>query len=110
MRYSATPLSFLQLILDVVEALLGLRFFLVLFGAHPGNWFSRAVYRITDPLLAPFNGIFPNTDFAAGAVEWKTIVAMVVLLLIGMLVIRLILLLEESIENAEDHGVSHRHY
>ena len=77
-------------ILDVIESLLAIRFLLKAFGASSVASFVRFMYSITDPLVAPFRGIFPPAVEQGLAIDWPTLVAMLVYALIAYLIIRLV--------------------
>lgn len=74
------PISFLvNLVFGIIELLLGVRIILRLFGANPSTPFVSWIYDATSPLLAPFNGIFPNPTFRGGSVlEMQTLIALLV--------------------------------
>lgn len=82
-------------ILGVVEALLGLRFLLKIFGANSTSPFVDFMYGVTSIFVAPFRGIFPAlTDDQIGSVlEWSTLTAMFVYALLVYGIARLIQLL-----------------
>ena len=46
----------------VVEIILGLGFFLLLFGANPSSGFTEWVYRSLDRAMEPFRGIFTSIE------------------------------------------------
>ena len=48
----------IYLIFGIVEALLAIRFVLKLLGANAEAGFASFIYRISDPLVAPFVGLF----------------------------------------------------
>ena len=74
-------------IVGIVEAVLLIRLILKLLGANPGNVIVNGVYMITQPFVGIFEGIFaqiPITSINAAAVfEPATLVAMLVVALIG---------------------------
>ena len=89
LRYAATNL--LNFFLGAVEAILGLRFILKLFGASAGNAFVSWVYEMSDVLLEPFRGIFSNRVFENRYVfEFSTLFAMLMYAIIGLLLLWLI--------------------
>lgn len=70
-------------VLGVFEVLLGFRFLLKAFGANPGTPFVSFIYSLSNGLIAPFRGVF-GTFAAEGAVlEWVSLVAMLVYLVIA---------------------------
>jgi hypothetical protein len=72
--------DYLLWFLFVLEVTLLMQFFLVLIGAAPNNMFTGFIYALTIIPLFPFNGIVPNTKLGTGgaAIEWSTLIAMVV--------------------------------
>lgn len=81
-----------QLVVGIIEGLLALRLVFRLLGANPNTGFVQFVYSITDPLVAPFAGIFrtPSVqgNVAAATIDTSTIVAMIVYALIGWIIIK----------------------
>jgi YggT family protein len=74
---------------DVVEVGLLLRFILKALAADPGNAFASLLYTITQPLVRPFQGIFPSTAASGLVLEWASLLAMAVYALIALLIVRL---------------------
>ena len=71
-------------VVGVIVALLGIRFVLQLLGASEASGFVSLIYRLTEPLVAPFYGVFQTTvAYGAARLELESIVAMIVYLLIG---------------------------
>lgn len=72
------------IIFGTIEASLSLRLIFKLLGANPNNFFINALYKFTNPFVAPFIGIF-NIDlsFASFSFDIPTIIAMVIYSLIG---------------------------
>ncbi len=77
-------------VLDVVEIILALRLIFRLFIANPGNPFVTFIYALTAPLVAPFRGIFYNTNSVGVYFEWATVIAMIIYALIAYIIVRLI--------------------
>lgn len=95
-RFRDTRFSIIYYLLNIIEALLLLRFLMKLLGANPGAGFVNGVYNITQPLVAPFAGIFPNTTSAGTFVEWSTIIAMIVYALIAYAIVQLLRIVTRS--------------
>ncbi|TMI79055.1 MAG: hypothetical protein E6H10_15995 [Bacteroidetes bacterium] len=70
-------------IVAVVEILLGFRFFLKALAANPFSGFTFFINSITNPLTLPFQGIFGASINGIYVVEWSTLFAMVVYLLLA---------------------------
>ncbi len=83
--------SFVDFVITLVTALLGLRVLLRLFGADSASGFARAIYAVSAPFVAPFAGIFPSLTLENGFVlEFATLFALVVYAMIAHLVLTLI--------------------
>ena len=84
----------LQRILVVVALLLLLRFFLVFFRASASAPFVALLLRLTDPLVWPFDRIFPPSliHFSGSTFvfEAESLIALVVYWLLGRILISLI--------------------
>lgn len=76
-------------ILGVIEVLLGFRFVLKLLGANYAG-FTNLIYTITYPFAQPFLGIFGTIKSGASLVEWTTLLAMVVYLVLAWGIVYLI--------------------
>ena len=73
------------------EVVLALRFVLRLFGANSGNDFVSWVVEMSNPLLAPFRGIFPGAVFENQYVlEFSTLFAMLVYMVFGLFVMMVV--------------------
>lgn len=80
----------LYFILAVIEILLATRFTLLLLGANINAGFSQFIKVLTDPLMAPFAGIFPTRQGESGTFSFSIIVAMIVYALIFWGIVKLI--------------------
>ncbi|HET9223728.1 MAG TPA: YggT family protein [Roseiflexaceae bacterium] len=77
-------------VFGVVEALLAIRFVLLLLGANEASGFVRLIYGLSQPFVLPFQGIFGVPSFEGSAIEWSSLVAIVVYLLVAYGLARLI--------------------
>jgi uncharacterized protein YggT (Ycf19 family) len=77
------------LIFTVLEVLLLLRFILKLTGANSNQPLVEALYRITEPLTRPFQGIFPEPA-GPPVLDIAALLAIVFLFLIGALIVALV--------------------
>lgn len=69
----------ISLVLGVVELLLLVRIVLLFFGANPTAEFTGLIYGWSNPIVAPFQGVFPNVNGTAGGVlDAAAILAMIV--------------------------------
>lgn len=84
-----TVTSVVTLIFTVLEVLLLLRFIFKLAGANANQALIAFLYRITEPLTRPFQGIFPEAQ-APIALDIPALLAIVFLFLIGALIVALV--------------------
>jgi hypothetical protein len=77
----------------IIEVLIALRFGLRAFGANPAAPFSAAIYTITGPLVAPFNGMFGEPQLSQSVFEPQSIVAILVYALVGWALAKIVWLL-----------------
>jgi YggT family protein len=78
------------LLFGIVEGLLGIRFVLGLLGANPAAGFAQLIYRITDPFLAPFAGLFGQPSYEGMVFDWNALVAILVYALLSGLLAKLV--------------------
>jgi uncharacterized protein YggT (Ycf19 family) len=77
------------LLFTVLEVLLLLRFVLKLFGANANQPLVAGLYRITEPLVRPFQGIFPEPG-GPPALDLAALLAVVFFFLIAALLVALV--------------------
>lgn len=70
-------------ILGVIEVLLAFRVAFKALGANPSSSFVNLIYTISDPLALPFSGILGTSVSRGAVIEWSTIVAAIVYLIIA---------------------------
>lgn len=80
-------------LLDFIIVLLAVRFLLRLAGANPGTPFVNFMYSLTEPLVAPFRGIFPTFGIGPGIIDWAALLAMIVYAFLIWAILRLIRIL-----------------
>lgn len=78
------------LVFGVAIALIAIRFVLLLLGANPEAGFTDFVYGVTNPLVAPFEGIFGAPNLETGVFDPASLVAIVVYALLGWVVAKVI--------------------
>ena len=89
-------ISLVNIVLAVVQGLLGLRFILRLFGASSGAPFVKWIYSTTQSLLEPFLGMFPAPAIDGGfVIEFTTLFAILAYSLIGYLAMALLRWLDD---------------
>lgn len=79
------------LALGIVELLLIVRLVLLFFGANPAAQFTSVIYGWTDPLVAPFQGVFPNVIGGADHVIDAAAILAIIVYAIGARVAEAIL-------------------
>lgn len=95
--------SVLFALILALESLLGLRFFLAMFGANRSSGFVDGVYDWSHPFIRPFNSAFSNRTWDQGIIEVNTLLAMAVYFLVFAL---LALLVNAALPHADDTGRS----
>ncbi|SHE81269.1 YggT family protein [Alkalibacter saccharofermentans] len=75
-----------NILLSLAGFILVFRFVFLLFGANPDNGFVSIIYRITEPFVVLFNGIFAESDMGNGVFEPATIIVLVILLIVSWLI------------------------
>src|SRR5437762_13945159 len=76
------------LLFTVLEVLLLLRFILKLFGANANQALVSGLYRLTEPLVRPFQGIFPEPS-GPPALDLAALLAVAFFFLIDALIVSL---------------------
>lgn len=79
----------ITLFFTVLEVLLLVRFTLKLLGANAGQPLVAALYGITEPLVRPFQGIWPQTDTPV-VFDLPALLAIVFLFLVAALIVALV--------------------
>lgn len=74
----------IDLVTNLVEGLLGLRIILKLLGASTTAPFVTWIYNTTQPLLNPFNGMFPSSEIVKGFyIEFSAVFALIAYSFLG---------------------------
>ncbi|WP_017187312.1 YggT family protein [Alkalibacillus haloalkaliphilus] len=74
----------INIVIGIVQLILGFRIILKLFGAAETAPFVEWVYNTSNPLLHPFEGIFPSTVLdGTFVIEFSAIFAFLIYTLIG---------------------------
>jgi len=77
-----------------IQIALGLRVLLKLIAANPASGFTRLIYGLTAPFVAPFSNIVATPTAANGAtLDASSLLAILIYLLLSWLIVRLLLLL-----------------
>ena len=84
-----TATRVIALVFTVLEVLLLVRFTFKLLGANADQAFVSAIYGITEPLVAPFRGIFAQPA-GTPVVEIATLLSIVFFVLVAALIVALV--------------------
>ena len=79
----------IALAFTIVEVVLLVRFTFKLLGAQANQPFASAIYGMTEPLVAPFRGIFAQPD-GAPIVEIAALLSIVFFVLVAALILALV--------------------
>jgi len=79
----------IALVFTVIEVLLLVRFILKLLGANAEQALVSLIYAITDPLIAPFRGIFAQPA-GTPVVEIATLLSIVFFVLVAALILAIV--------------------
>ena len=86
-----SPIRFIvYLIFYAIELILAVRLILKFFAANTSAPFVAWVYRVSEPLLAPFRNIFPSIKLGNFTLEFTTMFALIIYVLVGYLIMELI--------------------
>lgn len=95
-------------ILGLIEILLAFRFVLRLMGANPNSGFTAFIYAVSAPFAYPFSGIMRSSQFDNSVIEWSTLIAMVVFLVVAFGLVKLFQLIKPTdpveVENTVDRA------
>jgi uncharacterized protein YggT (Ycf19 family) len=93
------PVRFIiYLIFYAIELLLVVRLILKFFAANLSAPFVAWIYRASEPLLAPFRNIFPTIKMGNFTLEFTTLFALIIYVLIGYLFMELVYFLMRNLD------------
>lgn len=92
-------------ILGLIEVLLAFRLVLRLLGANANSGFVSFVYAISGPFALPFRGVVGASQFGSSVMEWSTIIAMIVYLIIAYGLVKLFQLVKPTDPIEVERGV-----
>lgn len=92
-------------IFGAIEALLALRFVLLLLGANEASSFVSLIYTLSHPFALPFQGIFGEPTFGASMIAWSALVGIVVYALMAYGIARLVELVYAPVRPTRRGGV-----
>ncbi|OGJ37722.1 MAG: hypothetical protein A2383_02340 [Candidatus Pacebacteria bacterium RIFOXYB1_FULL_39_46] len=70
-------------ILGLIEVVLGFRVLFKLLGANASSGFTNFIYAISYPFAQPFAGILGTTKSSGIVLEWSTLIAMIVYVVVA---------------------------
>lgn len=70
-------------VLGIIEIALAFRIVLKALGANEGSGFTSFIYSLTGPLALPFRGIIGESTSGGSLIEWSSVFAVVVYLIIA---------------------------
>lgn len=94
--------SIINFVFGIIAALIGLRIILRLFGASPAAPFVDWVFDTSQPLIAPFQGMFPSPVIEGQfVIEFSSLFALVIYAFVGYLLTDLAYILAGRAEERE---------
>ncbi|PJA87095.1 MAG: hypothetical protein CO141_01270 [Candidatus Moranbacteria bacterium CG_4_9_14_3_um_filter_42_9] len=81
--------TIVNIVVGIIEFLLSLRFVFKFFVVNAGTPFVAWLYSVTAPLVSPFAGIAPSLKLGRFVVDFSTLVALVVYVLVGYLILQI---------------------
>lgn len=81
--------TLVNIVVGVIEFLLSLRFVFKFFVVNVGTPFVAWVYGVTAGLVSPFARIVPDLKLGGFVVDFATLVALIVYILIGYLILEI---------------------
>jgi len=89
-EYNNRAIQVVWWLVGFVDILLGIRFLLKLLGGSTVSGFVTFMYNITQPLVAPFHGIFNTTVQGRSILEPESLVGIAIYSLIGWGIVSLL--------------------
>lgn len=97
MLISKTIFLLTELVVGLVEVVIGMRVLLKLLGASTAAPFVTWIYQISQPLLKPFEGMFPSEKLTGGfVIDFSALFALLVYGVLGYLIEEIILYFRRS--------------
>ena len=82
--------AFISIVITIIELLLSSRPLLRFFAANPRTPFVAWVYGVTAPLVSPFAKIHPDWRLSGFVLDFSTLAALIVYVLLGSLILRML--------------------
>jgi uncharacterized protein YggT (Ycf19 family) len=81
------------LVFGVIEGLIAIRMILKLLAANPDAGFTSLIYSVTQPFVALFQGVFPDSESRGNVLELSSLLAILVYALIAFALASLVRIL-----------------
>jgi len=81
--------TLVNIVVGIIEFLLSLRFVFKFFVVNVGTPFVAWLYGVTAPLVSPFAKILPDFKLGGFVVDFATLIALIVYVLIGYLILQI---------------------
>ncbi len=92
--------QFVWFLVNLVGIIILLRFSFLLFGANLTG-FALIIYRLSDPFVRPFQGIFPAPRTLGSYFDSASILAVLIWYMLGYIITSVISLFSNSVRNEE---------
>lgn len=92
-------------IVGVIEVLLAFRVVLKLLGASTYSGFTNGIYTISGPFALPFAGILGTSTSSDMVLEWSTLIAMAVYVVLAYGIVELLQLVKPTTPDEVEQGV-----
>lgn len=102
--------SFINTLLSLIGFFIGFRIIFKLFAANPATPLVSWIYNISDFLITPIRGIFPNFNLQSGVLDLVAIIALVGYMIVGYILLELFRNLALSTTDKDLHITSTAHY
>ena len=81
--------TLVNIVIGVIEILLSLRFIFKFFVVNAGTPFVVWIYGVTERLVSPFAKILPDLKLGGFVVDFATLVALIVYVVIGYFILKI---------------------
>ncbi|EKE21781.1 MAG: hypothetical protein ACD_7C00126G0005 [uncultured bacterium] len=81
--------TLISALVSIVEFLLSLRFVFKFFTVNAHAPFVAWLYDTTAPLVSPFVGIMPNLKLGEFVIDFSTLIALIVYVLVGYFILQM---------------------
>jgi len=83
-------INVLFLLFGVIEGVIFIRFLLKAIAANSAAGFARLIYGLSDPLVAPFNGLLGTPGFRGAVFDFSALIAILIYVLISLAITKLL--------------------